>query len=64
MLVAGEHRRTIELADDGWSVEIIDQTKLPFAFETVRLRTLEDAVRARGRGQVLREGVIREGVKS
>ncbi|MCH9050807.1 MAG: S-methyl-5-thioribose-1-phosphate isomerase [Proteobacteria bacterium] len=46
MLVAGKHLRTIGLADDGWSVEIIDQTRLPFAFETVRLRTLEDAVRA------------------
>jgi len=46
MLVAGKHLRTIGLGDDGWSVEIIDQTKLPFAFETVRLRTLEDAVRA------------------
>jgi methylthioribose-1-phosphate isomerase len=46
MLVAGQHHRTIALADDGWSVEIIDQTRLPFTFETVRLRTLEDAARA------------------
>jgi len=46
MKVAGKHLRTIGLGDDGWSVEIIDQTKLPFAFETVRLRTLEDAARA------------------
>lgn len=35
---------TIWLNDDGWSVEIIDQTKLPFQFETVTLQTLEDAV--------------------
>jgi len=46
MKVLGQHLRTIGLGDDGWSVDIIDQTKLPFAFETVRLRTLEDAVRA------------------
>lgn len=46
MNINGKQYRTIWLNDDGWSVEIIDQTKLPFAFETVRLRTLEDAARA------------------
>ena len=35
--------RTIWLADDGWAVEIIDQTRLPFDFVTVRLETVEDA---------------------
>src|SRR3546814_690720 len=34
------------LNDDGWSVEIIDQTKLPHAFETVTLRSLQDAAQA------------------
>ena len=34
------------MADDGWAVEIIDQTKLPHAFETCRLETLDDAARA------------------
>src|SRR5262249_62399626 len=46
MNIDGKHYRTIWLNPDGWSVEIIDQTKLPFQFETVTLRTLEDAARA------------------
>jgi methylthioribose-1-phosphate isomerase len=46
MKIEGRHYRTIWLADDGWSVEIIDQTKLPHIFETVRLASLEDAARA------------------
>jgi methylthioribose-1-phosphate isomerase len=47
MNIDGKHYRTIWLNDDdGRSVEIIDQTKLPHAFETVTLRTLEDAARA------------------
>jgi methylthioribose-1-phosphate isomerase len=46
MNINGKPYRTIWLNDDGWSVEIIDQTRLPFAFETVTLRTLEDAARA------------------
>src|SRR5262245_1137194 len=43
MNIDGKHYRTIWLNPDGWSVEIIDQTRLPFRFETVTLRTLEDA---------------------
>ncbi|MGV1015431.1 MAG: S-methyl-5-thioribose-1-phosphate isomerase, partial [Methyloceanibacter sp.] len=46
MKIDGKPYRTIWLNGDGWSVEIIDQTKLPFAFTTVTLRTLEDAARA------------------
>jgi methylthioribose-1-phosphate isomerase len=46
MNINGKHYRTIWLNQDGWSVEIIDQTKLPFIFETVTLRTLDDAARA------------------
>src|SRR5215831_3520921 len=46
MNINGKHYRTIWLNDDGWSVEIIDQTKLPFVFETVTLRTLDDSARA------------------
>jgi methylthioribose-1-phosphate isomerase len=46
MNINGKHYRTIWLGDDDWSVEIIDQTKLPFAFETISLRTLEDAAHA------------------
>ena len=46
MNIEGKHYRTIWLNPDGWSVEIIDQTKLPFRFETVMLRTLDGAAKA------------------
>ncbi|HEY9539912.1 MAG TPA: S-methyl-5-thioribose-1-phosphate isomerase [Kiloniellaceae bacterium] len=46
MKIDGRPYRTIWLNDDGWSVEIIDQTKLPHAFETVTLRSLQDAAQA------------------
>ncbi len=46
MNVDGMHYRTIWLAADGWAAEIIDQTKLPFSFETVRLENVEDAAAA------------------
>jgi methylthioribose-1-phosphate isomerase len=46
MNVGGNPHRTIWLADDGWSVEIIDQTQLPHVFRKVTLRTLADAARA------------------
>jgi methylthioribose-1-phosphate isomerase len=46
MKVDGKDYRTIWLSDDGWGVEIIDQTKLPFVFETVRLENVDDVARA------------------
>ena len=46
MKVDGTGYRTIWLADDGWSVHIIDQTLLPHAFATVRLASLDDAATA------------------
>ncbi|MAB13760.1 S-methyl-5-thioribose-1-phosphate isomerase [Parvibaculum sp.] len=46
MKIDGTHYRTIWVNEDGWSVEIIDQTKLPFSFETVTLKTVDDAARA------------------
>ena len=46
MRVNGKLYRTIWLADDGRSVEIIDQTLLPHRFASIRLRELDDAVRA------------------
>ncbi len=46
MKVAGQHYRTIWLAEDGWTVEVIDQTKLPHVFEVLPLKTCEDAARA------------------
>ena len=46
MRVDGVPCRTLRVAEDGSSVEIIDQTRLPHAFSIVALRTLEDAARA------------------
>jgi len=46
MKIGGKSYRTIWPNADGKSVEIIDQTKLPHAFETVTLSTLDDAARA------------------
>ena len=47
MRIDGRAARTIWTAPDGsGDVEIIDQARLPHAVETVRLRTLDDAVRA------------------
>ena len=46
MKINGKPYRTIWRHSDGWRVEIIDQTKLPHAFETVTLSTLEDAAHA------------------
>jgi len=46
MKVEGKPYRTIWPAADGWAVEIIDQTRLPFAFVTARLETLADAATA------------------
>ena len=45
MLINGRPGRTIWPTGDG-AVEIIDQTRLPHSMETVRLETLDDAVRA------------------
>ena len=45
MKVGGQHYRTIWRGKDG-SVEVIDQTKLPHEFAGIRLRTLDDAVKA------------------
>jgi methylthioribose-1-phosphate isomerase len=46
MKIDGKPYRTIWLNKDGWSVEIIDQTRLPFVFGKVTLRSLEDAAKA------------------
>jgi len=46
MRVGGKDMRTIWLADDGWGVEIIDQTKLPHVFEVARLEDLAQAAYA------------------
>ena len=46
MRVDNIHRRSIALAADGWSVEIIDQTLLPHRFEIRRLGSPEEAAEA------------------
>jgi methylthioribose-1-phosphate isomerase len=45
MKVGGKQYRTIWVAEDGQSVEIIDQTKLPHAFVVAKWTSLDDAVR-------------------
>ena len=46
MLVEGTPTRTIWLGEDGETVEIIDQTRLPHEFVVEPLRGLDDAARA------------------
>ncbi len=46
MKIGGIPHRTIWLEPDGWSVGIIDQTRLPHAFETLTLGDVDDAARA------------------
>src|SRR5207302_1669407 len=46
MKVDGRHTRSIWLEADGWSVGVIDQTRLPHRFATARLATLDDAAAA------------------
>lgn len=46
MKIHGRHYRTIWVAKDGWSIEVIDQTKLPFAFATKPLASAEEAAEA------------------
>jgi methylthioribose-1-phosphate isomerase len=44
--IRGEQRRTIEVGSDGWCVEILDQTRLPFEVVVRELRSLGDAAEA------------------
>jgi methylthioribose-1-phosphate isomerase len=46
MRIHGEPRRTILPDADGWTVVVIDQTRLPFALETARLGTVAEAADA------------------
>ena len=46
MKISGRHYRTIWLNADGRSVEVIDQSKLPHAFETQTLSSFHDAAEA------------------
>ena len=53
MRVHGQSYRTIFVADDGCTVAVIDQTRLPFAFELRHLQTAEEAAEA------IREMIVR-----
>ena len=46
MKINGVPYRTIWLDQDGWSVHIIDETRLPWVFATERLTTVEQAAHA------------------
>ncbi len=46
MKIDGKAYRTIWLAPDSWSVEIIDQTRLPHELVVVPLKSADDAARA------------------
>ncbi|MDH3239613.1 MAG: S-methyl-5-thioribose-1-phosphate isomerase [Alphaproteobacteria bacterium] len=52
MKVDGVPYRTIWVAEDGWSVKVIDQTLLPHRFQVMTLQSAEDAVRAIARMHV------------
>ena len=60
MKVDGKPWRPIWLEDDGWSVGIIHQTRLPFAFASARLSRAAQPLQAhpatRGRRAALRLG--------
>jgi len=46
MNVDGQHYRTLWVAADGWTVEVIDQTGLPHELAVIRLTTVEQAASA------------------
>ena len=46
MKVDGVHTRSIWLHRDGWSVEVIDQTRLPHQYTTRRLTSVEEAAQS------------------
>ena len=48
MLIDGKHMRGVWVEDDGWSIGIIDQTRLPHEFRTATLRSVADVARAIG----------------
>ena len=42
MNVDGVAYRTIWVNEDGWSIDVIDQTRMPHLFEILNLKTLQD----------------------
>ena len=61
MNIDGKAYRTIWVAADGWSVEIIDQTRLPHELVIVALKTAEDAARAIKTMGFTRLGLVKPG---
>ena len=55
MKIDGTPYRSIWLAEDGWSLRIIDQTKLPWSFEILTLETVAEAAHA----QIPRAGFLK-----
>lgn len=43
MKINGKHYRSVWVAGDGRTVEILDQTKLPYALEIIQLNTMQEA---------------------
>ncbi|ROV60006.1 S-methyl-5-thioribose-1-phosphate isomerase [Vibrio ponticus] len=46
MKINGKHQRTVWVAENGWTVEILDQTKLPFDVEVIQLTSMKLAATA------------------
>ena len=61
MNVKGEQYRTIWLADDGFSVNIIDQTRLPHEFVVVKLYTDRDEEPYYSNREAIKQPLTRQG---
>ena len=46
MKINGQHYRTIRLNEDAYTVTVIDQTVLPFAFKLITISTADEAAEA------------------
>src|SRR5579859_4641950 len=46
VLIDGKHTHGVWVEDDGWSIGILDQTRLPHEVKALRLASLGDAARA------------------
>ncbi len=46
MKINGKHYRSIEVNEDGWSVRIFDQQKLPWELVNLKLETIDQAAYA------------------
>ena len=46
MKINGKHHRSIELAENGWTVRVIDQRLLPWEVRFVELKTCDEAAQA------------------